>query len=86
MSPFVAGAIFVGYLSAALFFLKFWKETGDRLFAMFAIAFVVLASHRVLMVWLTEVPEAHSWLYFVRLLAFLLILFAILDKNRIREP
>ena len=45
----------------------------------------VLASHRALMVYLPGLPEVHSWLYFVRLLAFLLILFAILDKNRIRE-
>jgi hypothetical protein len=84
MSPFIAGAIFLGYLTAALLFLKFWKETGDRLFVMFAIAFAVLGSHRALMVWLPGLPEVHSWLYFVRLLAFLLILFAILDKNRTR--
>jgi hypothetical protein len=82
MPSFVAGAICLAYLTAALFFLKFWKETHDRLFAMFSIAFAVLAVNRALLVLLREVHEAHSWLYFVRLLAFVLILLAVLDKNR----
>jgi hypothetical protein len=82
MTSFVAGAICLAYLIAALFFLRFWKETGERLFAMFAIAFGVLAANRALLVLLREVHEAHSWLYLVRLLAFVLILAAILDKNR----
>lgn len=82
MSSFVAGAICFAYLTAAVFFLKFWKETHDRLFAIFSIAFGVLAVNRALLALFREVHEAHSWLYFVRLLAFVLILLAILDKNR----
>lgn len=82
MASFVAGAICLAYLVAGLFFLKFWKETRDRLFAMFAVAFAVLAANRALLVLLREVHEAHSWLYLVRLVAFALILAAILDKNR----
>jgi thiosulfate reductase cytochrome b subunit len=82
MLSFVAGAICFAYLTAGLFFLKFWKETHDRLFAMFSIAFGVLAANRALLALLREVHEARSWLYFVRLLAFVLILLAILDKNR----
>jgi peptidoglycan/LPS O-acetylase OafA/YrhL len=85
MASFIGGAICLAYLVAALFFLRFWKETQDRLFAMFAIAFVVLSANRALLVYLREVHEAHSWLYLVRLLAYLLILGAILDKNR-RKP
>jgi hypothetical protein len=82
MASFVAGAICLAYLVAALFFLRFWKETRDRLFAMFAVAFAVLAANRALLVLLREMHEAHSWLYLFRLLAFMLILAAILDKNR----
>ena len=82
MASFVAGAICLAYVVAALFFLKFWKETRDRLFAIFAVAFAVLAANRALLVLLREMHEAHSWLYLVRLLAFVLILAAILDKNR----
>jgi len=82
MFSFVAGAISLAYLTAALFFLRFWKETRDRLFVIFSIAFAVLAANRALLVLFREVHEAHSWLYLVRLLAFVLILAAILDKNR----
>ncbi len=82
MGSFVSGAVCLAYLAAGLFFLRFWVDTRDRLFAAFAGAFVVLAANRALMVLLREVHEAHSWLYLVRLLAYLLILAAILDKNR----
>jgi peptidoglycan/LPS O-acetylase OafA/YrhL len=85
MSAFVAGGLCVAYLVAAVFFLRFWKETQDRLFALFAIAFGVLAANRALMVSLGETHEARSWLYLIRLLAFLLILFAILEKNMRRS-
>lgn len=82
MFSFVAGAICLAYLTAALFFLRFWKETHDRLFVIFSIAFAVLAANRALLELFREVHEARSWLYLVRLLAFVLILAAILDKNR----
>jgi hypothetical protein len=82
VGPFVSGAVCVGYLVAAGFFLRFWTETRDRLFAAFAGAFMVLAANRALMVLLREMHEAHTWLYLVRLLAYILILAAILDKNR----
>lgn len=84
MASFVAGGICMAYLVAGLFFLRFWTETRDRLFAAFAVAFFVLASNRALLVLFREAHEAHSWLYLVRLLAYLVILAAILDKNRTR--
>jgi hypothetical protein len=82
VGDFVSGAVCLAYLVAGLFFLRFWMETRDRLFAAFAGAFAILAANRGLMVLFREVHEAHSWLYLVRLLAYLLFLAAILDKNR----
>jgi uncharacterized membrane protein HdeD (DUF308 family) len=69
---------------AALFFLRFWKETSDRLFALFAVAFAVLGVNRVLLTYFEEPHEARTLLYLVRLLAYLLMLAAIVDKNRAR--
>lgn len=66
----------------ALFFLKFWRRTRDRLFALFAIAFALLALQRVAFGLMREWGEASPLLYGLRLLAFLLILAAIVDKNR----
>lgn len=85
MHPFISGATFLAYVVAALFFLRFWKETGDRLFVLFAVAFAVLGVNRVLLSYFQEPHEARTVLYLVRLLAYLLILVAIVDKNRGRR-
>ena len=80
MTAFVAGALMIGYLVIALFFLRFSRETGDRLFVMFATAFFLMAVQRLALFYYGEVGEV--WVYGLRLVAFLLILFAIIDKNR----
>jgi hypothetical protein len=80
--PFISGATFLAYIVAALFFLRFWKETKDRLFALFAVAFAVLGVNRILLTYFAEPHEARTLLYLVRLLAYLVILAAIVDKNR----
>jgi peptidoglycan/LPS O-acetylase OafA/YrhL len=79
MTAFVAGALMAGYLVVALFFLRFRRESGDRLFTAFAAAFLLLAVQRFALFYYTE--EAGVWLYTLRLIAFLLILYAIIDKN-----
>jgi hypothetical protein len=78
----VSGAIAMGYAVAGLFFLRFWRETHDRLFLIFAGAFWVLGLQRLALVFSRDMIEDHTGLYLVRLLAFLLILGAIVDKNR----
>jgi hypothetical protein len=79
--PFVAGALGVGYLVAGIFFLKFWRRTGDGLFAAFAAAFVLLAANQAAPVLFGISDEALGGVYLLRLAAFLLIIFAILRKN-----
>ena len=86
MQDLLSGAIMMGYLVAGLYFLKFWKGTSDRLFLIFAIALWLLAVQRTLLSLLSGVPEAHIYLYVVRLLAFVLIIAAIVDKNRASRP
>jgi hypothetical protein len=82
---FLSGAVAAGFLLAGLFFLRFWKRTRDGLFLAFAAAFVLLGLGQALLA-LANVPdEERSWLYLVRLLAFALILAAIIRKNR-RSP
>ena len=70
------------YGVAALFFLRFRARTGDRLFTWFAAAFLLLSAQRFTLTLAREWGEATLWLYGLRLLAFLLILLAIVDKNR----
>ena len=79
---FLSGAVVAGFLLASLFFLRFWKRTRDGLFLAFAAAFFLLGLGQSLLA-LANVPdEERSWLYLVRLLAFALILAAIIRKNR----
>ena len=78
----VSGAIVMGYLVAGLFFLRFWRATRDRLFLIFAVAFWILGFQRMALAVDRVLIETHSSLYLIRLFAFLLILAAIVDKNR----
>ena len=78
----ISGAIVMGYAVVGLFFLRFWRETHDRLFLIFAGAFWLLAVQRLALVVSRNLVEDDTGLYLVRLFAFLLILGAIVDKNR----
>ncbi|MGE3809478.1 MAG: DUF5985 family protein [Gemmataceae bacterium] len=71
----------MGYWVAGLIFLRTWFRTGDRLFVAFAAAFWTLAVIRLALV-ATDVGEHTPYLYGFRLVAYLLILAAIIDKNR----
>ena len=77
---FLSGVLCAGYLVAALFFVRFWRDTRDLLFGCFAAAFLLLGLQRVLLV----ITEATAPVYVVRLVAFVLILWAIVAKNRER--
>jgi hypothetical protein len=80
MDAMSVGAIAAGYAVAGLFFLRFWRDTQDRLFVLFAVAFFVLAINRVIGVLLS--PPDRDHVYWVRFAAFAVILLAIVDKNR----
>lgn len=82
MRNLLSGALGAGTLAAALFFLKFWRQTADRLFAFFAAAFVLLAVNAVALGLTDTTGEFRVALYGIRLVAFLVILYAIYDKNR----
>ena len=86
MSNLLSGALIMANLVIGLFFLRFWKRTRDRLFAMFAAAFWMLALNRIILASLDAQSEFRTPVYAVRLAAFVLILVAIIDKNRDRSP
>ena len=86
MVPILEGAIVMGFAAAGLFFLRFWRETRDRLFLLFGLAFFVLAANRVGLAQAAQQAADRDVLYWVRFLAYALILVAIVDKNRPRKP
>jgi hypothetical protein len=78
---FLAGAVTLGFFVAAGFFLRFWHRTHDRLFLAFAAAFVLLAVNQALAAFLGASDELTPYTYLLRILGFVLILYAIIDKN-----
>ena len=79
---FLSGAITMGFLVAGFFFLRFWKRTRESLFVAFAAAFWLLGLVQALLAF-TNIPvEERSWLFLLRLAAFILILVSIWRKNR----
>ena len=75
------GAIAMASFVAGLFFLRFWRDTGDRLFLFFAVSFLIEGVNRAALA-LNENPnEGQPFFYFVRFLSFLLILVGIIQKN-----
>jgi uncharacterized membrane protein HdeD (DUF308 family) len=82
MSLFLLGAITMASFVAGLFFLRFWRETKDRLFLAFGTSFLVEGVNRTALA-LSDAPnEGAPFFYLVRLLAYALILGAVVDKNR----
>lgn len=79
---FLSGAITLGFLVAALFFLRFWRKTRDGLFLAFAMSFALLGIGQGVQA-LANIPqEERSYIYLIRLAAFTIILIAIFRKNR----
>ena len=82
MIGFIQGAIMMGCAAIALFFLRFWRKTGDRFFAAFAVAFGLMAIRRLLQSIFRVSSEHVHYFYLIQLLAFTVIVWAIIDKNR----
>lgn len=82
MFHFLSGATAMGCLAASVFFLRFWRETRDRLFVFFAIAFAIMTVSRALLSLTSPSRENEPYLYLLRLASFVVIAYAIIDKNR----
>lgn len=83
---FLSGAVLMGNLVVALFFYRYWAKSRDRLFLFFSVAFVIFGLERVVIA-LAGDPnsERTAALYLIRFMGFVLILAAIVDKNRAKE-
>jgi len=81
LEGFLIGVIATGSMTAALFFLKFWRSTRDVLFLAFAAFFLIQAVDRVALLFFQRPNEGSPWIYLIRLVALLLIVTAILKKN-----
>ena len=81
MIEFFSGVVTAGYLVAAAFFFRFFRKTRDRLFVAFAAAFLFFALNQAAVGLFHVATEPESLVYVLRILGFVVILAAILDKN-----
>jgi hypothetical protein len=81
MSLMLLGAISMACLIAGVFFLRFWRDTKDRFFLLFALSFFIEGLNRFALGLTSDPNEARPFFYFVRFLSFCLILAAIALKN-----
>lgn len=81
LDQFLSGAIVMGFAVATLLFLSYWRRTGQSLFLTFSASFFLLAVNYTWLA-LTNIPvEERSPLFLIRLLAFSLIIVAIVQSN-----
>jgi hypothetical protein len=79
---FLSGALAMGYGATALIFRRFGKLTKDPFFNTFSWAFGLLMAGRILFEFVGSSNESLPIAYVIRLIAFCLILWAVLNKNR----
>ena len=81
INPMLVGAFIMASSVVSLFFFRFWKTTHDRFFLFFALSFAIEGVNRIIMEF-SHTPDHKPLVYLMRLLAYLLIIWAILDKNK----
>jgi len=79
---FLSGALMAACFIAAMFFARYWVRTRDPFFAYFALAWLLFGAERAALAARDMPEEPMAGMYFLRLAGFLLIIVAILRKNR----
>ena len=82
MNNFLSGVLASACLMIALTFLRFYVKSRDRLFLCFSFAFLVFAVERVFISMKHFPDERGGEVIVMRLISFLIILWAIIDKNK----
>ena len=81
MNELLAGGIATASLIAGLFFLRFWRQTRDRFFLFFSLSFLIEGLNRFALYTLAGLDDQQPIYYVIRLVAYGLIVWAIVDKN-----
>ena len=82
MHFFMNGVIATLSFVIALLFARFYRDSKDRFFGHFAAAFLLFGLERFAIYFSGGASETHPSIYLVRCVAFLVIIFAVVDKNR----
>lgn len=81
LNPLISGAFVMACLAVALFYERYWRRTRDRLFAILALAFAMLAVERLVLGLVPTHMEGRHLVFLLRLAAFATIILGVVDKN-----
>lgn len=82
MASFFDGGAAISCLAAAVFFVRFWRESGDRLFLCLAAAFSCFAINYSVLGLLPLADEWRAYAFALRLVGFVAILIGVTLKDR----
>jgi hypothetical protein len=85
LDTFLLGFVCASSLVAAIFFLRFWRATRDRLFVAFTVFFAIEGANEAYTSTLRHPNVGSLAVTLIRLLAVIGILVAILWKNLAKE-
>lgn len=83
LKEFLLGALVMSEVVLALFFLHYWRVTRDRFFLFFTWSFVLGTGSRLVLAVHLGNDEFEPLIYLLRLLSYVIIVVAIVDKNRV---
>jgi uncharacterized membrane protein YoaK (UPF0700 family) len=81
VESFMAGMAMMGFIIAGLFFFRFWSRTRDRLFAIFGVAFLLMAVNEAFVDVSGSPTNEVVLAYVLRIIAFLMLIVGIVAKN-----
>lgn len=85
MNTILLGAVAMGCVTISLFFVRFWRTTHDRFFLFFAVSFFIEGGNRLMLGLIDYSSEQEPFFYLLRLFSYLVMLYAIIDKNWLRN-
>jgi hypothetical protein len=82
MVTFFDGAAAMACLAVGAFFIRFWRESEDRLFLSLALAFWIFAINYAVLGLLPLADEGRAYAFVLRLVGFMAILVGVVLKDR----
>jgi len=81
VTDILLGAVIMGDAIAAVFFVRYWRLTGDRFFLFFSASFIAIAVSRVVVDENLPPVGYEPFGYMIRILSYVFIIAGIMYKN-----
>jgi ABC-type nitrate/sulfonate/bicarbonate transport system permease component len=82
MTEALGGIVAVGFILAAALFFYHARDRGERLFFAFAAGLALLALNQLVAIWLGDDHENIGYAHLLRVIAFVVILVALVPRIR----